>query len=337
MAQYDIALRHVTRRHAEDLARALLPPGLSLEVVGWLDTQVTTLERRLDKALDVRVAGERRALHVEIAVDLPLGDFYRFYTYHAHLVMALHGEVAQAPPAPKPEPTADTKDEAKASRTHLRAPVPVHSVVILLRGRKDPWPEEAAFATGWPEMAFCGAHLRVEAVYQRTVAELRARGGLLWLVFTPLATDASAAAMREVLAELRERVPQLDDRGDLFTALLVMAALDPWGHNLQEELKAMMQADDYEVFKLSPTLREVIEEGEQRGEQRGELKGKEELLSEAFADQLGRDATADEQAALAKRAKELGARQALRALLKLHGDALVAWLLGDGHLPDRAG
>ena len=103
----------------------------------------------------------------------------------------------------------------------------------------------------------------------------------------------------------------------------------------------MMQADDYEALKLSPTLRAAIEEGEQKGELRGELrgeqKGKEELLGEAFAEQVGRDVTPDEQAALARRAKELGARQALRALLKLHGDALVAWLLGDGHLPERAG
>jgi hypothetical protein len=109
----------------------------------------------------------------------------------------------------------------------------------------------------------------------------------------------------------------------------VLAEFDPWGHNRQEEIQAMMQADDYEILKLSPTLRKAIEEGEQ--------KGKEEILGEVFADQIGRDATADEQAALAKRAKELGARQAVRALLKLHGDALVAWLLGDGHLPEHAG
>jgi hypothetical protein len=138
----------------------------------------------------------------------------------------------------------------------------VHSVVILLRGRKEAWPDEAEYTTGWPEVTFSGVHLRVEAVYQRTVAELRARGGLLWLVFTPLATDASGAAMREVLGEIRERVPEADDRGDLFTALLVMAELDPWGHNLREEIGAMMQTDDYEVLKLSPTLRAAIEEGE---------------------------------------------------------------------------
>jgi hypothetical protein len=54
------------------------------------------------------------------------------------------------------------------------------------------------------------------------------------------------------------------------------------------------------------------------------------FLCEAFAEQAGRAPTSDEQAALAKRARELGAKQALRALFKLHGDALVVWLLGNG-------
>ena len=66
MGQADIALRHITREHPEDLARGLLPPGLSFDVIGWYDSQLTAIERRLDKALELRVAGERRLLHVEI-------------------------------------------------------------------------------------------------------------------------------------------------------------------------------------------------------------------------------------------------------------------------------
>ncbi|XYI03581.1 hypothetical protein ACMHYB_28985 [Sorangium sp. So ce1128] len=52
---------------------------------------------------------------------------------------------------------------------------------------------------GWP---FSGAHFRIDAVYQRTVGELRARGSVLWLVFAPLARNATAAALREVVAEI---------------------------------------------------------------------------------------------------------------------------------------
>jgi hypothetical protein len=226
MGKADIALRHATRQHPEDLARALLPPGLPFEVIGWFDTQLTLVERRSDKALDLRVAGERRLLHVEIAADMEADVPDRVDEYRGLLLLALRVAASKAPRGPKPP-----APEGAASTTEKdpRAPVPVHSVVILLRGRKEPWPEEGKYGTDWPELPWSGSRFGVEPVYQRTVAELRARGGLLWLVFTPLATDASAAAMREVLDEIRGRVEGERERGVLFEALLLMANLDPWG------------------------------------------------------------------------------------------------------------
>jgi hypothetical protein len=330
MGQADIALRHVTRQHPEDLARGLLPPGLSFEVAGWIDTQVTALERRLDKALELRVAGERRLLHVEIELDLGGEDAHRVFEYNALLVMALHAETPRALRKPRPRPSADDEGSTPTKST---APVPVLSVVIVLRGRREPWPAEAAYGTSWPDVPFSGAHFRVEAVYQRTMAELRARGSLLWLVFTPLAVDADAAAMREVLAEIRERILAAEGRADLYAALLVMAEIDPWGHNLKEEIMTMMQADDLEILKLSPTLRGAFEEGAAKGAE----EEREKVLSDAFAEQAGRAPTPDEQAALAKRARELGSTQALRTVFKLHGGALADWLLGNGGAPERAG
>jgi hypothetical protein len=199
------------------LARALLPPGLAFEVIGWFNTQLTFVERRSDKALDLRVAGERRLLHVELAADMEADLPDRVDEYNGLLVLALRVEASKAPPRPKrsaPEGSAPTKP---------RTPVPVHSVLILLRGRKEPWTEDGEYGTGWPELPWSGTRFRVEAVYQRTVAELRGRGGLLWLVFTPLATDATAAAMREVLDEIRRRVQGEQERGVLFEALLLMA------------------------------------------------------------------------------------------------------------------
>lgn len=314
MGRADIALRHVTHQYPEDLARALLPPGLAFEVTGWFDSQLTMLERRLDEALDLRVSGERRLLHVEIELDLDDEDAARVDAYRALLLMALQIEASKTSPSQKPD--------AIERRSTLRARVPVHSVVIVLRGRKETWPEEGEYGNDWPELPWSGTRFRIEGVYQRTVAELRARGGLLWRVFAPLATDASAGAMREVIDEIRGRTAPDETRAALYTALLVMAEIDPWGHNLIKEITAMMQADDLEIYRLSPTLRAAFEDGE--------LKGKQELLCEAFAEQAGRAPTSDEQAALAKRAQELGAKQALRALFKLHGDALVAWLLGKG-------
>jgi hypothetical protein len=102
-----------------------------------------------------------------------------------------------------------------------------------------------------------------------------------------------------------------------------------WGHNLKEEIMAMLLASDPEVLELYPTLREAFDKGEQRGEQKGEQK----ILSGLFAERAGRAPTSDEQEALVKRAHELGAEAAVRALLKLHGDALAGWLLGNGAVP----
>jgi hypothetical protein len=69
MGDADITLRHIARRRPEDLARAFVPEG-RVEVVGWVDSQVTMLERRLDKALRLRVDGEPRVLHVEFCFAL---------------------------------------------------------------------------------------------------------------------------------------------------------------------------------------------------------------------------------------------------------------------------
>ncbi len=315
------------------LARALLPPGLVFEVTGWFDTQLTTLERRLDKALELRVAGERRLLHIEIEIDLADEDAARIDEYRALLLMALRIDESTAQRRSTPRAGSDPTDAA-ARRTKPMARVPVHSVVIVLRGRKEPWPEEGEYATDWPEAPWSGTRFRIEAVYQRTLAELRTRGGLLWRVFAPLAVDASVAGMREVLEEIRVSAATDEVRAVLYTALLVMAEIDPWGHNLATEIKAMMQEDSLdEILKLSPTLRKAFEDGARQGAQ----SERRELLSQAFAAQAGRAPTPDEEIALARRTQEIGATQALRDLFNLHGDALIAWLLGSGPAPERAG
>jgi hypothetical protein len=55
-----------------------------------------------------------------------------------------------------------------------------------------------------------------------------------------------------------------------------------WDAPTSKEITAMMQADDIEILKLSPTLRAAFEEGELKGELRGAESERQELLSEAF-------------------------------------------------------
>ena len=41
MGDADITLRHLARRRPEELVRALVPEGCPIEVLGWVDSQVT--------------------------------------------------------------------------------------------------------------------------------------------------------------------------------------------------------------------------------------------------------------------------------------------------------
>ncbi|HTN90941.1 MAG TPA: hypothetical protein VL242_45020, partial [Sorangium sp.] len=231
---------------------------------------------------------------------------------------------------------------------------PIESVAVVLSGRRRRLPATGKRRTAWPGRPFSGTHFRVDAVYQRTVGELRARGSVLWLVFTPLARDATEAALREVVAEIHPGAATAQERAELYTALLVMATIDPWGHNLLKELIKMMEDKEEGLLRRTPIIGELIIEaerrgelrgelrgeqrgelrGEQRGEQRGELRGEQrgeqkaiaELLGRLFARRIGRRPTAEEERSIVERARALGPGEVEDALLDLEGEALVRWL-----------
>ncbi len=198
-------------------------------------------------------------------------------------------------------------------------PPPIESLVVVLTGRK-PWPTQGKHRTGWPEQKWSGIHYRIDAVYQRTVAELRARGSVLWLVFVPLARDATLEAVGGVLEELRRRVTDPEELGDLFAALLVMADVDPWGHNLREEIAAMVETST-DLLQVSKTLRETFEKGRREAVL--------DMLRRLFVRRMGRPLTEQEQKALAMRATREASDPAdmQEHALSLEGEALAAWLL----------
>src|SRR3712207_5343252 len=99
MGDADITLRHICRRHAEALARPYVAGG-PLEVVGWADTQMTTLERRLDKTLLLRLGGELRALEVEFEYRYELDLPERIHDYQALGRMAFRDGRPGEPPPP---------------------------------------------------------------------------------------------------------------------------------------------------------------------------------------------------------------------------------------------
>ncbi|MFO0755344.1 MAG: hypothetical protein U0359_02560 [Byssovorax sp.] len=315
MGDADITLRHITRRYAEALARPYVPEG-PLEILGWADTQLTALERRLDRTLLVRLGGKAHALGIELEYryepDLP----DRIHEYQGLFRMA-----------------------QRAERSAERPP-PIESVVILLTGRRAPWPEEKSLRTGWRGRRFSGTRFRVDAVYQRTVAELEARASPFWLAFAPLARDASATRMRAVIDSIRRDVPPTEDRWELFAALLVMADVDPWGHNLRKEIEVMIRREPVDMIQVSKTLRDAyergrhegIELGEQRGielgEHRGLEKGIQQMLRGLLARRLHRALTAREQEALAARVA-IDPELVQDKALALEGEALASWLRGE--------
>ena len=163
-------------------------------------------------------------------------------TYQALFRM---GRSVEAPDAPRP---------------------PIESLVVVLSGRAKPWPRERKIRIGWRKTRWAGHRYHIDAVYQRTVAELWARGSVLWLVFVPLARDATAEAVRRVVAELRVRVSDLEERAEMYAALLVLADVEPWRYPLREEIVAMLQDEGMdELFKVSPTLQRTFAQGKQEG------------------------------------------------------------------------
>jgi hypothetical protein len=174
-----------------------------------------------------------------------------------------------------------------------------------------PTPENR-IAARWraaPRLAF-----QIDAVYQRTVAELEARESPLWMVFAPLAIDASPERMEQVLARLRaESTPR--DFGELAAALTVVAAKDKRQRGLRSAILALLTEEEVmqsSVFKM--------------GELRGELRGRQEDFARQYGKRLGRPLTAEERATLVQRLGTLGADRLDDVLFGLAPEAIAAWL-----------
>ena len=123
MGDADITLRHIIRSRPEDVVRTLVDTDQPVEVLGWIGTQVTSLERRLDKALKLPIGGAPRLFHLEFQMELTEDDPYRIWEYQN---LTLMGISAEAPDQPLPL---------------------IKSAVVVLKGRKKPWDRKGGFRT----------------------------------------------------------------------------------------------------------------------------------------------------------------------------------------------
>jgi hypothetical protein len=215
---------------------------------------------------------------------------FRLYEYNAMAAIALAEEAKPGEAAPR-----------------------IQTTLVLLSGREKPWPAEGTYRTSPDDQPFSGLTFRIEAVYQRTVAELEVRGPL-WTIFAPLAVDADPARMKDVLDRLRATQPSRKF-GELAVALTVTAANDKRRRGLDEVIFSMLSKEE---AMQSPVY--------EMGARDGKVNAEERMLVRGYARRLGRPLTEAERATLAQRVERLGADRVLDVHYELAADTLAAWL-----------
>ncbi len=296
----DLALRHVSRLWPGDLARAVVPAGTPIVVRGWLDTQVAARQRRLDRAFAVDVAGAREWHHDEFQTVWTAAVPQRVWEYHGLLA------------------TVATDSAPKGRRVPS-----VRSVVVLLTGRETPWPAEGEYRTTPLDAPFGGLRFRIDAVYQRTVDELRARASLLWLAFAPLCVDVTPAGLAAVIAELRARVTDARRLADLAALMVVLAEVDGRQRGLRPVVVASFTE---EIVMQSWIYTQGLEKGLEQGIEQGMKKGRRTLLRQQFERRLSRILTPAERATFTTRCTALGATRMGEVVVDMTPKSLAAWL-----------
>lgn len=247
----DLALRHLSQRFPDDLARALLPDARSLTGCVWGETQLAARQRRMDRGLFVVADELRRLEHVEWQTRWERALPYRVYEYNTLQSLALREAASEGERVPR-----------------------VRSTVVLLGGREGPWPSHGAYRTSPVGERFSGVRFRIEAVYQRTLAELRGLGSTLWMVFAPLALDATSDAMPAVIKELRDHNPRARFE-ELAVAMAVLADADVRKRGLREVIASQLPR---ELVMQSWVYKQGQEQGLNEGIVRGEAKALREAI-----------------------------------------------------------
>ncbi|WP_437978027.1 hypothetical protein WMF11_15620 [Sorangium sp. So ce295] len=291
----------MSRQFPHDVARALLGAAGPIEPLGWVDTQVTGRQRRLDRALAVKVGGERRLLHAEWTLAMSEEIPFRVFEYHCLTALAV-------------------ADEARASEG-APPPTPIDSVVVVLSGREEPWPSHGSYRTSPRDEPFSGVQFRIEAVYQRTVAELAARGSPFWLIFTPLAADADGSKLNQVIEALRACSGERQF-AELGAAMVALAEADTRERGLADVIKSLLPR---EVVMQNSIYRDGKAAGLKEGLEKGVEKGLAPLAHQ-IERRLGRSLTAVERSGLSERLRAEGPERVGDVVLDLSAGELSTWL-----------
>lgn len=293
MGEIDIALRHLATQYGPTLAATYVEEEVEVEVEGWSDSQVTWAERRLDKALKLKLKGRLHLLHFEFQLAWKDEVPYRIFEYQATLTRA-HVEAGHAdPPA-------------------------IRSVVVLLTGLHEGRPAVERYGIGWPDDAFSGATFIVDRIARLTVRDLLQRPSPFWLAFSPLTTDASPTTLVPVLERLQRDIDDVHRLADIVATMEVLAQHDPRQFGLGDVIQHVFPR---ELIMQSSIYQQGLEQGREQG-----LKQGLEALSHLYHRRLGRPLNEQERQTLRQRLDTHGPDRLGDVLFELDADALAQWL-----------
>ena len=125
---------------------------------------------------------------------------------------------------------------------------------MLLSGREKAWPDSGEYRTSPEGEPFTGVVFHIDAVYQKTIAELEARASPFWLLFAPLAADAEPSTMARAITALRRRTNDQEFEG-LTAAMLIMADADKRRRDLKDAILPLLEKGRSEPGALAEQQR----------------------------------------------------------------------------------
>lgn len=275
----DTVLRHVSRAHGDTLSRVLFGTKKPILELRWIETQLASRQRRVDRAMSVRIGDKHHWQHIEWTEKLTDDVCIRVYEYNHLLVMA-----AQA----------DAKAASKRGKPPV-VPATVDSVVVVLTGPREGFPATGFYRTSSAKRKFSGVRFGIEAIYLRTVAEIEAMGGVFWLVFVPLAVDADEPKLVRTIEAMKSRTNP-DDFDALLATMFSMASLKKDRHRFLPVIRSAAGRPDM-LFRNELTdmwTRQGRRIGRKEGLEKGHEQGQRDLLLSQFERRLQRVLTESE-------------------------------------------
>jgi predicted transposase YdaD len=299
------------------LARMVLRPDERIEETVWTETQVTARQRRADRVLIIRLAGSGYLLlHIEWTMRLTASVRERAAEYHFMLAKSARRDLKR-----------------KRGGKETKELIAVESVIVVLTGRKKPWPRFGRYKTSPAGKRFTGVIFRIEAVYQRTISELEAKGSHFWLAFVPLAIDATQEKIIRIIEKLRMEATN-EEFVEIIATMLSMAQIKKDWPDLTNVIRSAARK---EVTVRHPWYCDGREDGLAEGRHEGREKGREEGREEGrheglapllfqFERRLGRSLTVGERRRIANRLLKDGPEKLGSVVIDLSRKKLALWL-----------